>query len=94
MKRVRYFFCCACLLTFFSVDAQPVRVAVAGISHGHSGWILGRKPQSDITLVGVYEPDKSLLKESAKTFRLDDRLLFNGSSLTFIPKWMMKPLLL
>lgn len=74
---VCYFFCCVCILASAPADAQPVRVAVAGISHGHSGWILGRKPQSDITLVGVYEADGSLLQGSAKAFRLDEKLLFN-----------------
>ena len=77
MKTVRYLFCWICLLASAYLNAQPVRVAVAGISHGHSGWILGRKPQSDITLVGVYEPNKQLLQQSAKKFGLDNNMLFN-----------------
>lgn len=64
------------LLKSDSISAQPVRVAVAGISHGHSNWILGRKAQNDITLVGIYESDKSLLQESAKRNHIEDRLLF------------------
>ncbi|HRO44706.1 Gfo/Idh/MocA family oxidoreductase [Agriterribacter sp.] len=77
MKIICYLLCCICLLPAACITAQPVRVAVAGISHGHSGWILGRKPQSDITLVGVYESSKPLLQQSAKAFGLDDKLLFN-----------------
>ena len=32
---------------------QPVRLAVAGISHGHNSWILGRKNDSAVQLVGI-----------------------------------------
>ena len=78
MKHVHYLFCWICLLASANLNAQPVRVAVAGISHGHSGWILGRKPQSDITLVGVYEPNKQLLQQSASHFGLNNGLLFDN----------------
>ena len=77
MKTFQYLFCSISLLVSVNLNAQPVRVAVAGISHGHSGWILGRKPQSDITLVGVCEPNKALLQQSAKSFGLDKNMLFN-----------------
>lgn len=59
------------------IHAQPVRIAVAGISHGHSSWILGRKLPDDIILAGIYESNPSLLRESAKKYNLQDRLLFN-----------------
>lgn len=70
------------LIIFFisyiaNAQNQPVRIAVAGISHGHSGWILGHKPVDYITLVGVFEKDKSLLQRSATNFKLDENILFN-----------------
>lgn len=67
------------LLLSITVVAQnkPVRVAVAGISHGHSGWILGRKPNTDITLVGVYEPDQALLQKAMQKNRLNEKILYN-----------------
>ena len=37
-----------------SAPYKPVRVAVAGITHGHAGFILGRNPKPDIELVGIY----------------------------------------
>lgn len=78
MKLLIIILCCMGSLAFSVLPAQPVRVAVAGITHGHSGWILGRKPQQDITLVGVYESNAALLKQSARTFNLDSQLLFNN----------------
>lgn len=58
-------------------QTTPVRIAVAGISHGHSGWILGHKPVDYMTLAGVFEQDKTLLKKSAAHFKLDDNILFS-----------------
>ncbi|MFT3945436.1 MAG: Gfo/Idh/MocA family oxidoreductase [Agriterribacter sp.] len=66
---------------FFLLTAHaqttPVRIAVAGIAHGHSGWILGHKPVAYMNVVGVYEKDKGLLQRSVKHFKLDENILFN-----------------
>lgn len=76
MRYLTYLCCCICVLTTLNGSAQPVRVAVAGITHGHSGWILGRPPQNDITLVGVYESNAVLLQQSAGKYGINDKLLF------------------
>ena len=36
-------FLLAVTLVVAEATAQPIRLAVAGISHGHVSWILGRK---------------------------------------------------
>jgi predicted dehydrogenase len=54
----------------------PLRLAVAGISHGHVPWILGRKGKTDITLVGVYERDRELGLQYAKRYNLSPDLFF------------------
>jgi len=56
--------------------SKPVRLAVAGISHGHVPWILGRKDKSDIVLVGVYEKDTALSRKYAAQFGIDTALFF------------------
>ena len=68
-----------CFIFFFTAYTQTtrVRIAVAGIAHGHSGWILGHKPADYMTLVGVFEKDKTLLQKEAKHFSLNEDLLFN-----------------
>ncbi|WP_206197549.1 Gfo/Idh/MocA family protein [Terrimonas sp.] len=79
LAMTRLFFSVTCLLFFCAVNAQnkPVRIAVAGIAHGHSGWILGHKPVGYMTLTGVYEKDPVLLKKSAQHFKLNDNILYN-----------------
>jgi predicted dehydrogenase len=59
-----------------TINAAPVRLAVVGISHGHVPWILGRKGKSDVTLVGIYEPNKALAERNAKTYKLDPTLFY------------------
>jgi predicted dehydrogenase len=65
-------------LLFLQVQAQsaaPVRIAVAGITHGHVTWILSRK-KPDVVMVGIYEPDKALAERAAKQYGLDANLFY------------------
>ncbi len=59
-----------------SINNTPVRLAVAGITHGHVPWILGRKGKTDITLAGIYEPNKELADRYAKQFNLSPDLFY------------------
>ena len=68
---------CACFSYTLSAQTKPLRIAVAGIAHGHSGWILGHKPVDYMTVVGICEPDKTLLQKEAKHFKLNENILFN-----------------
>ena len=54
----------------------PLRLAVAGITHGHVGWILGRKDKTDVILVGIYETNKELSQRLAKQYNLDPGLFY------------------
>lgn len=55
---------------------SPVRIAVAGITHGHVGWIL-RRNNPDVTLVGIYEPDNELALRLTKQYNLSPTLIYN-----------------
>ncbi len=57
-------------------NTTPLRVAVAGISHGHVGWILGRKNKTDIELVGIYETNRDLAEKYSKQFGFSNNLLY------------------
>ena len=59
-----------------STNNKPVRMAVAGITHGHAGFILGRKPKPDVELVGIYEPNIDLAKRYAKSFKINENLFY------------------
>lgn len=58
-------------------SAQKLRVAVAGIDHGHVGWILGRKDHTDIELVGVYSADTALAKRYSKRFGFPENIIYS-----------------
>jgi predicted dehydrogenase len=68
------------LLISAQLDAQektgPVKLAVAGLSHGHNGWILGRKNDDKVVLVGVYEADQALAQQLMKQYNLDPKLFY------------------
>ena len=57
-------------------DGSPLRLAVAGITHGHVSWILNRKNKTDINLVGIYEPNLELSERLAKQFGLDKAIFY------------------
>ena len=55
---------------------KALRLAVAGATHGHVGWILGRKDKSDVSLVGVYEPDTELVQRYIKQYNLSADIFY------------------
>ena len=54
----------------------PVRILVARLTHGHVGWILGRRDSGDVRMVGIYEPDTAVVSRYAKRFGFDRRLVY------------------
>jgi len=48
---------------------MPIRLAVAGMTHGHISFILGRANKGDFELVGVYEPNQELVAKLAKRYK-------------------------
>src|SRR5688572_19892704 len=69
-----------CKASAQSTNNKPVRMAVAGITHGHAGFILGRKPKLDIELVGIYEPNTDLARRYAKSFGISTELFYTDMS--------------
>jgi predicted dehydrogenase len=59
-----------------SSQTTPLRVAVAGTSHGHVSWILNRKNKADIQVVGIYEPNNELAERHIRQFGLDKTLFY------------------
>lgn len=56
---------------------KPLRLAVAGMTHAHVGFILNRNNQSDLTLVGVYEPNREMAERYAKAYHFDPKLIYH-----------------
>ncbi len=47
-------------ITTWANQPKTLRLGVAGLTHGHVGWILGRKDLGDIKMVGIVETNKEL----------------------------------
>ena len=63
-------------LTSLKAQEKPVRIAVAGMTHGHVGWILNREELGDIELVGLAEPNEDLAKRLIDQNNLDPDLWY------------------
>lgn len=59
-----------------SDSEEPVKVVVAGLSHGHVHWVFGRDDKEAIEIAGVYEPDEELQQKFAKAYDLDQDLFY------------------
>lgn len=60
-----------------SPEAEPLRVAIAGLVHGHvAGFFERSLHRPEIQLVGIAEPDQQLASRYATQFNLDRSLLF------------------
>lgn len=58
--------------------SQPVRIAVSGVTHGHVGWILGKKDKTDVVVVGIFEPNVALAQRYARQYSLPSDLFFTN----------------
>ncbi len=62
----------------FVFQAKPLRVGIAGMTHGHVGQVYTaiNKPQQDVIIVGFAEPNKELAMSLLKKQNLPDSLWF------------------
>jgi len=83
MKIINMIFLSALLiLVLINAEAQetktkPIRLAVVGVTHGHSAFILGRKPVGDFELVGVFETNKELVNSYASQYSFSSGIIYN-----------------
>ena len=73
------------MFAFFNSQAQepsqtPIRLAIAGLTHGHAAFILGRKAKSDFNLVGIYEPNRELALRYAENYKFNPKLIYDNLS--------------
>ncbi|MCE7061739.1 Gfo/Idh/MocA family oxidoreductase [Dyadobacter sp. CY343] len=64
------------IMSIQAIAQAPVKVAVAGLTHGHVGWIFNRSEKKDIELVGIYETNPALVSEFASRYKLDKKLFY------------------
>jgi predicted dehydrogenase len=56
---------------------KPIRLAVAGMTHGHISFIMGRPDKGDFKLVGFFETNQELTKELSKRYKFSEDLVYN-----------------
>ncbi|WP_111672001.1 Gfo/Idh/MocA family protein [Algoriphagus litoralis] len=71
------------LLFFFLVinqlnaQDQPLKIGVAGLNHGHVGWVFAADKRPDIEIVGIAEPNRELAARYMKQHGLSMDLVFD-----------------
>ncbi len=57
--------------SFQSPADRPLRLAIAGLVHGHvSGFLRSAQGRKDVEIVGIYEPDKALLEHYGDQYKI------------------------
>lgn len=74
---LRIFLFYTLFLNMLATQGQTVKLAVAGIAHGHVPWILDRKTNDDVQLAGIYERDTTLWQPYIKRYHLDRKLFYS-----------------
>ncbi|MFD1769774.1 Gfo/Idh/MocA family protein [Sphingobacterium suaedae] len=65
-------------LLFFVLRAQsPLKLAIAGLSHGHVDWVFNRDEKKDIEVVGIYETNPELINRYALRYQIARSLFFS-----------------
>jgi predicted dehydrogenase len=58
---------------------RPLRLAIAGLVHGHvSGFLRGAQGRKDVTVVGLYDPDKTLLQKYGEQYMIPPEARFTS----------------
>ncbi|MDY0104445.1 MAG: Gfo/Idh/MocA family oxidoreductase [Lentimicrobium sp.] len=71
---------CAILLLFFvsPTNAQPLRLGIAGLTHGHVHGILGREIKGDVEIVGIAEGNQVLASKMAEDYHLPASIFYSS----------------
>jgi len=73
-----FFLLLAALISFQGAMAQkPIRLAVAGMTHGHIAFIMGRPDKGDFQLVGFYEPNHELALKLSERYKFSPDLIYS-----------------
>src|SRR5690606_40113742 len=59
------------LLSLPVLAQNTLKLAIAGLSHGHVDWVFNRKDKKDVELVGIYETNPELINRYAERYDID-----------------------
>lgn len=62
-------------------SVRPLRLAIAGLVHGHvSGFLRNALGRRDVEMVGLFDPDPSLLRQYGERYKLPESVRFTDLS--------------
>src|SRR5579864_6309141 len=57
---------------------QPLRLAIAGLVHGHvDGFLRAATQRKDVEIAGIFDPDTALQRQYARRYSLGDAIFFS-----------------
>ncbi len=59
------------------VSAQPLRLAIAGMTHDHVHGVLQAGFGDDVSIVGIWEPNQELANRLAERYKLSKELIYS-----------------
>ncbi|WP_332913474.1 Gfo/Idh/MocA family oxidoreductase [Algoriphagus boritolerans] len=67
---------------FFAINQinaqdKPLKIGVAGLNHGHVGWVFTANKRADIEIVGIAEPNRELAERYMKQHGLSMDMVFD-----------------
>lgn len=65
-----------CMTTVNAQNNPPLRLGVAGVSHGHLWEVISRVERGDFEVVGVYEKDDQLRQNNGLRSKVDDSVFY------------------
>ncbi|MBI4892867.1 MAG: Gfo/Idh/MocA family oxidoreductase [Acidobacteria bacterium] len=71
-------FILAALFLAAQAHAEPLRLAIAGLTHGHAAGFLRSCQGKDVVIVGISDPDPALHKSYSERFHLDRKIFFTS----------------
>jgi predicted dehydrogenase len=70
------------IMTAVSISASsqstPLRLGIAGVTHSHVHWLLGRRNRDDVKIVGIAEPNRELAERYAKQYNIPLDIIFSS----------------
>ncbi|WOK04411.1 Gfo/Idh/MocA family oxidoreductase [Imperialibacter roseus] len=55
---------------------KPLKIGVAGLIHGHVGWVLNKAKAGDVEIVGIAESNKALAEKLSKQYGFSMSLVY------------------
>ncbi|MEP1085173.1 MAG: Gfo/Idh/MocA family oxidoreductase [Algoriphagus sp.] len=64
--------------TYTFAQQKPTKIGVAGLTHGHVGWILNANDREDLEIVGIAEPNRELAKKLTEQHGISMDLVYDS----------------